>query len=105
MRYEEPKREYEGDVINVRCSCGCGIFTVYALDLGGRKDEPEWDYFGLYYKLSHGKTSGISRAIKEKVKLLWCILVGKEYIFYDVSLKREDLEKLRDELTKVLEME
>ena len=105
MRYEEPKREYEETVVNVRCSCGCGVFTIYALDLGGKKDKENWDYYGLYYKLSHGKASTIRKALAEKAKLLWCVLTGKEYIFYDISLEKEDLEKFQDALNHVLEME
>ena len=92
---------YANEIISVPCECGCGIFEIHVWDAGKKGKE----YYALYYKLVYGKTSKIKEVIKERVKLLWCILTGKEYIIYDIALYREDLEKFRDELNHVLEME
>ena len=97
-------REYRKEVIDIPCECGHGIVSIHAYDFH-EDGEQGWDYYLLYYELSCRKRPSVWGSLKERAKLFWCILSGKEYMFYDIVLQREDLIKLRDDIDDLLEMD
>ena len=73
--------------INIECSCGC---SSLAIEQWQGEDGPEEIYIShkisSFYALQKpGKTK-----FKEALKIIWYILRGKEYYFYEVILNSKD---------------
>jgi len=73
--------------INIECSCGC---SSLAIEQRQGEDGPEEIYIShkisSFYALQKpGKTK-----FKEALKIIWCILRGKEYYLYEIVLNSKD---------------
>ena len=92
---------YKKTMINVPCDCGHGIFSIEVFDW-----DDDWDAYFLYYEqaFSSNQTSFWS-IIKDRAKFAWFAIRGKKYRLFDILVTRENLEKLRDELNRLLETE
>jgi len=66
--------------IIVECDCGCG-----SLEISQWKDDGTvWIGYNDDAFTSHQRP--IRTAIKNYFKRLWCSLVGKDYLFFDLSI-------------------
>lgn len=79
MHIDEKRNEFD-----IRCDCGCS--TIEIVQWFGKNGIPEnvWishkvRSFDAYYH------SGWER-FKEKIKLIWYVILGKEYHFYEITL-------------------
>ena len=66
--------------IFVECDCGCGSLTISQWKDDGTV------YIGYSEDAFGSHQRPIRTAIKGYFKRLWCALVGKDYLFFDVSI-------------------
>ena len=77
----------------LRCSCGgCGIL---ALDYDDHDKNYEFIYV-TYYSNAWYERGNHWRKIFESLKMMWFILIGKEYRMFDIVLDKESTEELKD---------
>ena len=82
--------------ILVPCDCGCGIIRF---SQWYNKDKPEEVNVTYYLNAWHKKLSFL-----DKLKLIFCIITGKEYLLYDVSLiTKESILALKESVSKLNE--
>lgn len=74
------------------CKCGCGNGVILKAD--NDKD------FGVSLQLvSDNFYSGYNNkrnSIKEKIKRIWCIIVGKEYCYFDLLIEQKELQEFKE---------
>lgn len=101
VRQENGKRVTEKYLVPnkkvlLECDCGCGII---AFSMWGEGDES----YILYYSMDFGsKQPNLWGKIKEKAGLLWAILCGKEYRFFEVTTTNKKLLELSEEISSYL---
>lgn len=82
--------------VSIPCDCGCSIFEVH-------RWEDNIDlcfYLNSFYAKQDAK---FWSTFKRRCKIIWYTLIGKEYLFEDVSIKLEDFKnylKIMEEMTK-----
>ena len=77
------------------CKCGCGESFHIVIDDTTKDDDyyaflsfMKNDYDTEYYK-------NPLRALRVKLKKVWCIIIGKDYYYSDTVMTRKDFEVLR----------
>jgi hypothetical protein len=83
--------EYDGIEIICECAGRCGILNFEKFD-----DDEEM--IAIQYFLPAHYHTTISW--KESLKIIWALLRGKQYYFYDIILNKQQIEKLRRYLDK-----
>jgi hypothetical protein len=73
------------------CSCGCSKLVA------SYWDDDDYDAVALmHYSHSWRENSRpVRRGLKQMFSLIWCALVGKEYLFYDVVIERDRLDEFK----------
>jgi len=73
---------------NLQCNCGCGTITI--------NHDPEDETFLEYYELAfYSNQKPWRNAIRENLKLIWNIIRGKRYCFYEVVISKERWEEFK----------
>ena len=85
----------DGKELLVDCSCGCNE----GLRLSLRGDEDSYMYLSLvsgnFYR---DQKSGAFHSIGRKLKKIWRIIRGKDYIYSEICLTKSELDELREYL-------
>jgi len=78
------------------CDCGCSVlgFTYW-------EDDDDALFFS-HYESSH---TFMQRTIRTRIgkyfKRIWCAIVGKEYLFYEVSVAKDDLVRFKEYVNSI----
>ena len=85
--------------IDIECDDGCGML---------RLERDDWDelpivYLQYYVPAFYAKQDGILRTIWNRIKLIWHIAIGKEYLLYEVLVEGNDVPEFEDGLRKFLD--
>ncbi|GIU69753.1 MAG: hypothetical protein KatS3mg002_0989 [Candidatus Woesearchaeota archaeon] len=75
------------NTILLSCSCGCSLLKL-------ERDTSVKLYYLSHYLDSSYQQKNFYSLLKNKIKLIWLILSGKEYVFWDMIFTKEDLKKL-----------
>lgn len=76
------------------CKCGCsnGIkFETF-------KDEEDVVYISFVTDMFYAIQDKFFKRLKEKIKRIWYVLANKEYTYFDIAVKKEELKNIIDEL-------
>ena len=92
-------RTKDGKELFVDCSCGCEMGLK--LKLGKFEDQYVFLSFvsGNFYKEQGYSIFGV---IGSKLKKIWRIIRGKDYVYSDICLSRGDLDELREYLDDMI---
>ena len=84
--------------ILVECNnCGCGAVGFYI-------DNEFGEILLSYYAHSfYEKQSLLKTRIKRALKMIWCAITGKEYLFFEICLSPEDAKKVAHAILDELE--
>lgn len=77
------------------CKCGCSNGVVLRFD----KDEEDISISLVsdnFYLQQKNKIS-----IKEKIKRIWYIIIGKEYSYFDMYIGRDEIKEFKDFVAKL----
>lgn len=75
--------------VKVSCSCGCGMVSISQWYYDGKPEGVDLTY---YIMARRGTFNLLNR-----LKLIWYILIGKEYIVYDLALtSKEEIVKFKE---------
>ena len=92
----------DGKDLFVDCSCGCNE----GLRLSLRGDEDGYMFLSLvsgsFYR---DQDSGAFNALGRKLKKIWRIITGRDYVYSEICLTRSDLDELREYLDEAAEEE
>jgi len=58
-------------------------------------DDGEEIYFSLHYSRYYMEQETVIERLTRKLKLIWCVLMNREYSFYEVTLDEKDVPKLK----------
>jgi hypothetical protein len=83
----------------VPCSCGHAILRISKWE----EDGANTYIIELFSATFHEKYNPIWYNIKERLKLIWCGITGKQYSFYDLYVDKDQLDKFVDFVNKPLE--
>jgi len=72
--------------IIVECDCGCSVIEI---DQWVEKDKMSEVYLCHLIPSFFSLQSPGWNKLKNAVKMIWCIITGKEYLFYDVILAKK----------------
>lgn len=79
------------------CKCGCGNGVVLKAD----KDEDELSLqfvSDVFYCFTRNREK---MSIKERLKRIWYIVIGKEYCYFDILISKEELQEFKDFVSKL----
>lgn len=79
------------------CACGCGILKV-TID----KHDEDTLYFGYYTSSFYAKQRPGWNDFKDRLKMIWCAIRGKEFILYDLVLQGKDLDRFKEFCNEVV---
>lgn len=78
------------------CKCGCGDGVVLKVDKYENELSLQFVSDVFYFFQNKGKMS-----IKEKLKRIWYIVIGKEYCYFDILISKEELQEFKDFVSKL----
>jgi hypothetical protein len=83
----------------IQCDCGCGILKLEK-DIWQGIEELTISYNlpAFYAYQSPGTYS-----LKERLKLIWAAVTGKQYRLYEIIIDGKNLEDFKEKMTKFLE--
>lgn len=78
------------------CNCGCrdGVVLKADNEYGDLSLQLVSDNF--YIMQNKGRMS-----LKEKLKRIWCIIIGKEYCYFDILIKKDELQEFKDFVSRL----
>jgi hypothetical protein len=82
--------------INLKCSCGCKMLSI-------EKNKYGEMFFEIYSNDFYTKQEGIFSKLKQKLKLMYIVLLGKEHSLLDIYIEKEQSEEVIAELKKFVE--
>ena len=80
--------------VSIQCGCGCSILKIESDDFGDG-EEIIISHYELSFNVNQQK---ITNAIKDRIKRIWCAILGKEYQFYEIMLTGEDVIKFKKDM-------
>lgn len=89
--------------IETECSCGCSTLRIEKIENFTDEEvvqlnlpqEKQYDYsFQFYISNFYSKQDGIFSIIKRRLKLIWYIIRGKEYLFEDLNFTEDQVKEL-----------
>ena len=75
------------DKFIVDCSCGCSKLEF--------KELHGDHYLSAYYATFYSKQDGIWSRFKERVKMLWFILLGKDFHLYEMVIYKDQWQQFK----------
>ena len=86
--------------IKCECDCGCGE----EIRITKLSDEYSTDYFiAIATENFYSKQDGIIKTIKNRIKIAFNILRGKEYRMADLTISEADIKLLKKYLGEIVE--
>jgi hypothetical protein len=80
----------------VGCDCGCNAILISKFD--ENNDSPEYDLdlvaFLVYY--SREKRKSVFTNLSEKLKMIWYIARGKDYLLYETVFDSKDWKRFKE---------
>lgn len=82
------------ETIFCECDCGCATLQISKFD----------DNICIECKESffYSKQNGIFKTIKERLKMIWCIITGKEYRLWDITISPGKAKELARSINKFI---
>lgn len=84
-------------VVIVNCNCGC----EEEIHIKRFDDDNEEYYLSIHESKFSSKQNGLWRTFKERIKSIWRIIRGKEYLLCDIVLTKSELNELVEKLIKI----
>ena len=78
------------------CKCGCGNGIVFKADNEEKEVSLQMVSDNFYFMQSKGRMS-----FKEKIRRIWYIISNKEYCYFDIILKEEELQQFKEFVSKL----
>lgn len=78
------------------CKCGCGNVIVLKADNEDNDLSLQIVSDNFYFMQNKGKIS-----LKEKIKRIWYIIVGKEYCYFDILIDKDKLQEFKEFVAKL----
>jgi len=73
--------------VNINCDCGCSSLTI---EQWQGENGPEEIFIAHKISSFYALQQPGWTKFKEAIKIIWCILRGKEYYFYEIVLTTKD---------------
>jgi len=86
----------ENKMITVKCECGCSLLKI-------EKFDDDLFFLSHYYSSFYNKQAPIFNRMTEKIKMVWFIITGRDYVLYEIALGRENTIKLQKMINESLE--
>lgn len=87
---EENNEIEKYEEITVPCDCGCSM-----LHISRDKDNA---YLAFYLNAFYSKQEGYWKTFKRRIKMIWYIIRGKDYMFEDVSISIKTFKQLSKDM-------
>lgn len=92
FKYVEGRSDGVGVPDNVILRCGC--IDRCELEIEKYKDEFEpAEYFFTFKSKSRYNNLNMIEALKIKLKKIWCIIRGKDYLYYDIEVDEQAMKE------------
>ncbi len=78
------------------CKCGCGNGVVFKFE-----DDKEDDEYLSVQLVSDNFYLRQKDTLPEKLKRIWHIIWGKEYCYFDLLMKKSDVQEFKDFVSKL----
>lgn len=78
------------------CNCGCGNGIVLKADNEDEEVSLQIVSDNFYIMQDKGKMS-----LREKIKRIWYIIIGKEYCYFDILIKKDELQEFKEFVAKL----
>lgn len=79
------------------CKCGRGNGVILKADND--------DDFGVSLQLVsdnfYGGYNNKANSIKEKIKRIWYIIIGKEYCYFDILIEKDELQEFKEFIARL----
>jgi hypothetical protein len=78
----------------IGCGCGCS-----KIEITKYPDDDDDDFIGIinyYGSTFYAKQSVIKDRIIERIKMLWFIFRGKDYLLYDLVFNQEEWKRFKE---------
>lgn len=109
-------KKNEEKVNNIKTECSCGCCTLKIEEIENYTDDEiqilqlpkskKYDYsLQILINTFYSKQRGIIKIIKDRIKLIWYILLGKDYLLNDIILTKEQAEEFNKSLQRLLNKE
>lgn len=85
--------------ITVNCGCTCSKLD-FVYDNGDGLDEL---IISHYYASFYNHQQPIWTTIKNRLKMIWCGITGKDYEFYELVFYGEQVKKVKEDLKNFLD--
>lgn len=82
------------EIIFCECDCGCATLQISRFE-----DDVTIDCKESFF---YSKQDGIFKTIKERIKMIWCIITGKEYRLWDITLSPGKAKELARSINKFI---
>ena len=96
MCFEEGEYKYMKNEFVTFCKYGCGNGVVLKFDNEDEKLSLQLVSDNFYLMHNMGGMSPI-----EKLKRIWCILIGKEYSYFDILFDKCELKEFKEFVSKL----
>jgi len=76
------------------CNCGCAKIEIIKYE-----DDDDPDFVGFIHHFGstfYAKQTVIKDRVIERIKMLWFVLMGKDYRLYDICLNQEEWKKFKE---------
>lgn len=73
------------------CNCGCGSGIVLKADNEDEEVSLQIVSDTFYIMQDKGKMP-----LREKIKRIWYIIIGKEYCYFDILIDKDELQEFKD---------
>ena len=86
------------EMIIIKCDCGAEAIEISSSDI----NETEKEYY-IYtiMKTWYTKQYSFTDRFKEKLKMIWYILIGKDYLLTEIILSEEEFKELKEIIIKL----
>ena len=75
------------------CDCGCAKISITKYP---DEDDDFVGFISYFGSTFYDKQSVIKDRIIEKIKMLWFVLIGKDYALYEICLNQEEWKKFKE---------
>ncbi len=95
------REEIAEDRFRLDCECGnCSLVAQYYPEL---INVPEDHVIYLHHEIADWYAErGLLQIIKDRIKLAWCILMGKKYILFEAGIRQNQLIDFRNYIDKII---
>lgn len=84
------------DEFTTFCTCGCGNGIILKAERVDNDTSLQLVSDNFYIVQNKGKMS-----LKEKIKRIWHIIIGKEYCYFDIMIHKDELQEFKEFVAKL----